>query len=385
MSGIFKKKPIKNIKKSMLMKENSNEANTLDSKHKDMLNKFHKDSVVTKPMLETEKKNLTFRLENINLSVDEKIEINDKLRNIKEQLKKIKKAETDYLLNNSKYIFEYFENKKIIAECKNKTTVLEHFFNTKDINGVDNPPTNNTKEISYLSKYLTNLNEAALDINNYMVQTDICQSCNKGDLIPMEPEGILLCNVCFKHSKYLIENEKPSYKEPPKEVCFYAYKRINHFREILAQFQAKETTQIPDEIIDKIFQQLKKERITVDQLTNKRTKDILKKLGYNKYYEHIPFIKDKLGIKPPVMSAELEITLCNLFMDIQAPYAKYCPDYRINFLNYYYTVYKLCELLDQQQFLPYFPMLKDREKRIEQDVIWKNICDELDWEFIPTV
>ena len=33
-------------------------------------------------------------------------------------------------------------------------------------------------------------------------------------------------------------------KEPPKEVCFYAYKRINHFREILAQFQAKETTQI---------------------------------------------------------------------------------------------------------------------------------------------
>ena len=385
MSGIFKKKPIKNIKKSMLMKENSNEANTLDSKHKDMLNKFHKDSVVTKPMLETEKKNLTFRLENINLSVDEKIEINDKLRNIKEQLKKIKKAETDYLLNNSKYIFEYFENKKIIAECKNKTTVLEHFFNTKDINGVDNPPTNNTKEISYLSKYLTNLNEAALDINNYIVQTDICQSCNKGDLIPMEPEGILLCNVCFKHSKYLIENEKPSYKEPPKEVCFYAYKRINHFREILAQFQAKETTQIPDEIIDKIFQQLKKERITVDQLTNKRTKDILKKLSYNKYYEHIPFIKDKLGIKPPVMSAELEITLCNLFMDIQAPYAKYCPDYRINFLNYYYTVYKLCELLDQQQFLPYFPMLKDREKRIEQDVIWKNICDELDWEFIPTV
>ena len=28
----------------------------------------------------------------------------------------------------------------------------------------------------------------------------------------------------------------------------------------------------------------------------------IKKLGYNKYYEHIPFIKDKLGIKPPIMS-----------------------------------------------------------------------------------
>jgi len=30
-------------------------------------------------------------------------------------------------------------------------------------------------------------------------------------------------------------------------------------------------------------------------------------------------------------------------------------------------------------------MLKDREKRIEQDEIWKKICEALDWEFIQTV
>jgi hypothetical protein len=30
-------------------------------------------------------------------------------------------------------------------------------------------------------------------------------------------------------------------------------------------------------------------------------------------------------------------------------------------------------------------MLKDREKRVEQDIIWKQICDDLDWEFIPTI
>ena len=52
-------------------------------------------------------------------------------------------------------------------------------------------------------------------------------------------------------------------------------------------------------------------------MTNLKTKDILKKLGYNKYYEHIPFIKEKLGIKPPTMSIELEDLLCNLFIEIQ--------------------------------------------------------------------
>ena len=64
-------------------------------------------------------------------------------------------------------------------------------------------------------------------------------------------------NTCVG-TKYLIENEKPSYKEPPKEVCFYAYKRINHFREILAQFQAKETTQIPDEVLKMLKIKLKR-------------------------------------------------------------------------------------------------------------------------------
>ena len=359
----------------------SNEPITLDIKHNELLTKFKNDCTNAKPELENKKKEIVSRLKEHNLLIDERIELDDKLYSLNNQIKKINKAETDYLLNNSKYIFEYFEDKKNIAECKNKTTLLEKFFNSNDNNSDDIK----IKEISYIDKYLTNINESSLDISNYMIQSEVCKFCSKGDLIPLDHEGILICNLCFKHTKCLIENEKPSYKEPPKEVCFYAYKRINHFREILAQFQAKETTQIRDEIIENILQQIKKERISLSQLTNKRAKDILKKLGYNKYYEHIPFIKDKLGIKPPIMSAELEITLCNLFMDIQAPYAKYCPDYRINFLNYYYTVYKLCELLDQRQFLPYFPMLKDREKRIEQDVVWKNICDELDWEFIPTI
>ena len=232
---------------------------------------------------------------------------------------------------------------------------------------------------------MSNNDDNFIDVNNFVCQTEICQYCFKGELIPLEDEGILICNICARNIPYLIENEKPSYKEPPKEVCFYAYKRINHFKEILSQFQGKETTQIPPDVIENIKLQIKKERIEISQITNHKTKEILKKLGYNKYYEHIPFIKDKLGIKPPIMSPELEETLCNLFIELQAPYSKFCPDDRVNFLNYYYTAYKLCELLGETHYLDQFPMLKDREKRIEQDTIWKNICEELDWEFISTI
>ena len=84
-----------------------------------------------------------------------------------------------------------------------------------------------------------NLDDSFLNINNYTYCENTCNYCKIGELIPVEDEGILVCNECHTHIPFLIENEKPSYKEPPKEVCFYAYKRINHFREILAQFQAK--------------------------------------------------------------------------------------------------------------------------------------------------
>ncbi len=354
---------------------------TLDTKHKEFEKEFEQNNNVLLPELRAKKKYLTKLLETTNLTVEQRLDINDNILNTLTQIKALKQKEKDYYLNNSKYIFDYFENKKDVASNNNKTKLLNSFFK---IESSDNPNNSNDNKENIL-KYLSNLDDSFIDINKYIINNEICQSCKKGELIPIDHEGIMVCNHCHNYIQYLVDNEKPSYKEPPKEACFYAYKRINHFREILAQFQAKETTQIPDDILENIKNQIRKERIELSQLNNKKAKEILKKLGYNKYYEHIPFIKDKLGIKPPVMAPELEESLCNLFMEIQGPYAKFCPGDRVNFLNYYYTVYKLCELLDQRQFLPYFPMLKDREKRIEQDEIWKKICDELNWEFIPTI
>jgi len=367
----------KNIKHIIISKKSGV---TLDSKHNTLLKSFtQKNNEI--PKLKSKRSELVKQYNSdTSLTIDEKLDIKDIIKDIAKQITAIKREKKEYLLNNSKYIFEYFENKKKISEGSSNTKKLNSFFNIKN-------ESEEKKEVvnSNVHKYLTNVDEDFLEINNYITQIDICQYCKLGEMIPVDYEGILVCNNCSKSIRFLVENEKPSYKEPPKEVCFYAYKRINHFREILAQFQAKETTQIPDIVLENIKSQIKKERITLEQISNKKAKEILKKLGYNKYYEHIPFIKDKLGIKPPIMGPELEETLCNLFMDIQEPYAKYCPDSRVNFLNYYYTVYKLCELLDQREFLPFFPMLKDREKRIEQDEIWKKICEELDWEFIPTI
>lgn len=347
---------------------------TLDKLYHKKLKDFYNKKTVIIPKLnikieELEKK----RTDTNGLSIDLQI------KTLKRKKELISEDINNYYLENAKSLFEYFETKQDIDKNMNQKKKINTFFNVKEKNELPIDTMNDCVK-AYMEK---NCFES-INLKCYAYNKAVCDHCNIGELIKVNHEGIIICNHCFTNHKFLVDNDKPSYKEPPKEVSFYAYKRINHFREILSQFQAKESTDIPPEIITTIMNQVKKERILPSELNNKKTKEILKKLGFNKYYEHIPFIKDKLGIKPPVMSPKLEETLCNLFMDIQRPYAKYCPDDRVNFLNYYYTLYKLCELLGENQYLEFFPMLKD-QKKVEQDEIWKKICKELDWDFIPTI
>ena len=37
------------------------------------------------------------------------------------------------------------------------------------------------------------------------------------------------------------------------------------------------------------------------------------------------------------------------------------------------------------EFLPCFSLLKGRDKLFKQDVIFHKICDELNWEFLPSI
>ena len=62
-----------------------------------------------------------------------------------------------------------------------------------------------------------------------------------------------------------------------------------------------------------------------------------------------------------------------------------CPSTRKNFLSYSYVLHKFCELLEYDELISYFPLLKSREKLQQQDFIWKKICHDLEWEFIASV
>ena len=370
-------------------------ANTIDEKHTHMLDHFYTIENETIPNILNEIELLKSKAEQLTNKIEEYMDTSDKITSLKKQIRVLSSKKKRYLLENSKYIFHYFEEKKDISEGggKQNVNILNQFFKIKTPTSSSTPPCVEPSYYTQSSKhmyqnYWKNVNNDIINLQDFVQAADVCYSCHNGEMISQEDEGILICNnsLCGAFITHIIENAKPANKEPPNEVSYTAYIRLNHFKEILSQFQAKETTQIPPEVIESIRARIKKERIIdITKLTHEKMRDILRKLGLNKYFEHIQYINSLFGIKPPQMNEELHETMCVLFIEIQKPWAIHCPKNRTNFFNYTYTLYQLCVLLDQTQYLPFIVLLKDLEKQREQDQIWKKVCADLDWEFIPSV
>ena len=200
-------------------------------------------------------------------------------------------------------------------------------------------------------------------------------------------EGFMSCVKCGHMEYVIIESDKPNYKDPPPEATYFAYKRTNHLNEILNQIQAKESTDIPDDVLELIKEEIRKERIKdLTKLTNTKVRHFLRKLNLNKYYEHIAHIINKLnGLPPPIITKSVEDKLRICFREIQGPWMEITKKPKKNFLNYHYVLHKCVELLGHDEYKTLFPLLKSREKIVQHDAIWKIICEKLNWEFIKTV
>ena len=384
---------------------------TLDTVHQHYLSKV-KDTSEQVSTLKNSYSTLvgTYRVEQSDV---ERYRLEQEIKTVKAELdtKDEKGAVFDYYLQTGDLLFQYYDiqdrinrgadNVIHVADRARPGSVFEALENAskQDISGVKVPLPSNSysngrehggdtlRRDALLDQYLQRMdphyNRPSMNALNDT--SFVCDACGEDMRISIN-DATVSCPHCGFHKLILMDSDKPSYKDPPREISYYAYKRINHFNEWLAQFQAKESTEIPEEVFENIQGQIKKERIQPSSLNRSKIREILKKLKYNSYYEHVPHILSRLnGHTAPVMDREMEEKLRYLFKEIQPSFQKHCPAERSNFLSYSYVLYKLCELLDLDNFLHCFPLLKNRDKLYAQDKIWEKICKDLKWEFIRSI
>jgi len=426
------------------------ERQTLDAKHnnilksftnnKDNLNNYYKElTKINNKLSELNNKNASEVI--INIELQQKIwAYDDKKKEIENEIYKIEHniEQNDYMLKTGKLINNYYNvvnqehnynslNENEIEEDNNNQDDNVEDENVEDDNSeYDNAEDGNLDTNEYKDEHLNdndnkdendilttilnnNDNKIVKNINkdiiydkfmklidkNYINTTndsknknyfDKCIKCSI-EMLLNNNSGQLTCPNCGYIENIIVDSDKPSFKEPPKEMTSFCYKRINHLNEFLAQFQAKETTDIPETVYNDIIIEIKKERIkNMSLITPDKMRTILKKIKKNDYYEHIPYIINQLnGLPPPVIAPEIEEIIRGMFKAIQIPFEKYCPVERKNFLSYNYVMYKFFELLELDEYLACFQLLKSRTKLHQQDQIWKNICKDLNWEYINSL
>ena len=223
-------------------------------------------------------------------------------------------------------------------------------------------------------KYLSatwNYFTAVSPMDGLHADSDKCAHCGaEMEEVPME--GLYVCPVCGVGAERLFMSDEWS----EERECPVAYKKLNHFNEILAQFQAKETGMVPESVMADVEAARQGKPVTEAEV-----RSILKRLGKSLLYEHATAIMWRLnGGEAPCITMEQEERLRLMFREIQVPFLKYSAG-RKNMMSYKFVIYKMFGLMGLYEYQKCISLLKSRDRLLSHEALWKQICEELGWEF----
>ena len=405
MSNIKKVKIMKEyISKYKEIKYQIKESSTLDNKHRQMVksfiakknninnildeinlinikidnidknkDKFTLDFIKQRANLLDIKYDLEIQYKNITLNYDE-MDYYDSVGNLITEYYDIRDNKNQEV-KESKNILELLCNKK-----KNTSNTNNNTNNNNTNNNISNiiNNNNNNNKVSLLEKYCQIIDGLKISRDDGSNRIKYCLECNIEKILDIS-ESAYVCQCCGDSEMIILDEDRQIKDYSP-------YRRLNHFREWLNQFQAKQTPDIPEQVFIDIVKELNKNRISDLSILNKKNmKIILKKLQYNSYYEHVAYIINKLNnLPPPKITRDMEKLFISMFYKIQDPWELYKHADRKNFLSYSYVLHKFCELFDLDHLLECFPLHKDSDKIMENDLIWDKICKHLKWEYISS-
>jgi len=372
------------IKKEKNKKIEVRDSTTLDKKHKEISQSFRnnkykipsKKEEIEKLKIELDLLNLK-KGQNIDIFYERKASILDKIEELEEEIYNINDniQELDYYDKTGYIIFDYYklrdDNKNQFYETKN---ILDYFSKKKVIKEDDTE-----SRTRLFDKYCQCVEGTRIIKDDGTNRIKYCNDCDIEKILDMG-ESSYVCPTCGDSEEIILDEDRQIKEYSP-------YKRINHFKEWISHFQAKETTEITESIFIEVINEINKNRIKdLRSLDRNKLKQILKKLGYNNLYEHIPYIINKLtGLSPPMVDRHTEMIFIDMFIKIQEPWEIYKPKNRKNFLSYSYVLHKFCQLLELDHLLSSFPLLKSTKNLKEQEEVWEKICKKIKWEFISSL
>lgn len=287
-------------------------------------------------------------------------------KNKKEKIKHYKKY-TNYIINNN-----------IIGDIDRFFRLLNNFrskyiFSSK-------------KLTSCISKFkLISINLTANNLNN-----NICDCGNKLTIEAKTSEfQCKKCGKCIKLYGTVFEDDQ-FWLQEGQRTKHGKYDPTKHCKFWIDRIQAKENAEIPDKVINVIKKCLRRDNIWIDQLNCSIIRGYLKSNKLSSYNDHVPLIKKIITGKEPEQLTDVEFDkTCLYFSKIIQIYNKIKPDNKPNCPYHPFFIFKILENIIDNRIRKNNILscihLQSRETLIENDRIWKLICEHLDdFTYKPT-
>lgn len=229
-----------------MLKQNPNfNLRTLDTQHNLKVDEFRTRQQVLKDK-EDELSDITAKINEgnkhglSNMSDEEAnafLFLLDKKTEIEKEIKLQKEAldEVEYYVDTADIMFKYYdivengndENDNVPLNVEN--SILKFFTQPPTQHSLSNKEETHVNEddrAALLDKYMqcTDGNYFR-SVNNE--NSDCCPNCESKNRTLMINDGLMYCNECKTIENVIIDSERSSYKEPPREVSYFAYKRLN--------------------------------------------------------------------------------------------------------------------------------------------------------------
>jgi hypothetical protein len=230
----------------------------------------------------------------------------------------------------------------------------------------------------------------------------VCQGCKSSNI--QEDVNMRVCGSCgMEISVLAIES---SFKDIDRVNITkkYKYDRISHFKDVVYQYQGKQTNTVPLKVVKGLKKELKSHGLVLPsgltkvekykKVTPKHIFMFLKEIDARDYYTDCTLIHCIItGTKAPDISC-VEVQIIEDFKTLYRTYIElelYNDIYqgitrkRKNFLNSQYVLFQLLKKYKYRCKKEEFNILKTRDRRLEHDDIYSKLSKHLKWPFTSTV
>jgi hypothetical protein len=203
----------------------------------------------------------------------------------------------------------------------------------------------------------------------------------------------LICKKCgLTNELYgtVFEDEQFYYQEGHR-TKHGTYDPSKHCRIWVERIQARETTDIPDTVIQKIKNCIIRDKIkNKNQITCNQIRNYLRSVHNSKYNEHVPLIRKLItGISPPQLT-DYEMQLIHIYFDkVIHIFDEIKPPEKTNCPYHPYFIYKIIEQIIDNTIRRLKILacihLQSRETLVHNDRLWKPICEKIrEFTYCPT-